>query len=297
MILNLKELNQWVTIAILKWSHPYLYPINETQQFHGIYWFTWCLFFYTNTCLHAFPRDLHQHHFFSPKIMKPIYCHLLGMGQISSGYLDDSFHQECLSNIHETITTLENAGFSPHETKSVTVPTQVLEHLGFILNSVTMSVSISNDKVAKLVKVSKSILDKTEIRIRLVAKLVGIMVSYCPRKQSGNFERYMQLSSKAKFDIKWRMNNICFFINETIDHGNTTTVLSTDASTLGWCFFWWWLPSEQAYHINYLEPKAVKLGLSNWAFSNPDHRYPVTIPPGTQQQCSISLVHCLQHRK
>ena len=82
-----------------------------------------------------------------------------------------------MSNIHETITTLENAGFSPHETKSVTVPTQVLEHLGFILNSVTMSVSISNDKVAKLVKVSKSILDKTEIRIRLVAKLVGIMVS------------------------------------------------------------------------------------------------------------------------
>ena len=253
--------------------------------------FEWGGTLYKFTCL---PQGLASAPRLFTKIMKPIYCHLRGMGHISSGYLDDSFlqgetYQECLSNIHETNTTLENAGFSPHETKSVTVPTQVLEHLGFILNSVTMSVSISNDKVAKLVKVAQTILDKKEVKIRLVAKLVGIMVSYSPgveygqlfyrqieiekstalKNNQGNFERYMQLSNKAKSNIKWWMNNASSS-TKIIDHGNPTTVLSTDASTLGWAatsdgvsIGGRWLPLEQAYHINYLEMKAVKLGLQS----------------------------------
>jgi len=84
------------------------------------------------------------------KVMKPVFATLRGKGHLSSGYLhvDDSFlvgysYDECQSNINDTLKFLKDLGFCPNEDKSVLKPTHVLQHLGFILNSREMSVTIS----------------------------------------------------------------------------------------------------------------------------------------------------------
>ncbi len=83
--------------------------------------------------------------------MKPVFATLRERGHISSGYLDDSLllsYCECQSNIVDTTTLLKNLGLYPHEDKSVTTPTctQIIQHLGFVLNCIDITVSLTREK-------------------------------------------------------------------------------------------------------------------------------------------------------
>ena len=67
---------------------------------------------------------------------------------ISSGYIDDLYLQgatcaECVVNVIDTITLLEKLGFVIHSDKSALIPSQQLVTLGFILNSVDMTVRLT----------------------------------------------------------------------------------------------------------------------------------------------------------
>ena len=119
------------------------------------------------------------------KLVEPVYSHLRHKGHVSSGYLDDSFLEgdscdACLSNVQDTLTLLRDLGFWPNLDKSVFQPTHVLEHLRFILNSLDMSVSITDCNFRKFLDTADKILQCTIIPIRLVARLIGIMVSFLP---------------------------------------------------------------------------------------------------------------------
>jgi hypothetical protein len=92
--------------------------------------------------------------------MKPVFATLRERGHISSGYLDDSLlvgysYGECQSNIVDTTTLLKNLGLYPHEDKSVTTPTQIIQHLGFVLNSIDMTVSLTREKIATLTRLAQ----------------------------------------------------------------------------------------------------------------------------------------------
>ena len=226
------------------------------------------------------------------KLLKPVYAHLRLNGHVSSGYLDDSFlegdtTEACSSNVQDTLTLLGDLGFCPNLDKSVVQPTQILEHLGFILNSLDMSVSITDRNFGKLLDSAHKILQSTFVPVRLVARLVGIMVSFFPGveyarlfyrqleiekstalKNSGwNFESNMMLSETAKIDIVWWMNH-AKTCKRKISHGKVTRELKTDASTQGWGAFsdgistgGRWSPQEVKLHINALELLAVFWGL------------------------------------
>jgi len=78
--------------------------------------------------------------------MKPVYSALQTRGLISSGYLDDSFllgmsYEQCKMNVNETFKLFRELGCYISDEKSVTKPSQIIEHLGFILNSIDMTVS------------------------------------------------------------------------------------------------------------------------------------------------------------
>ena len=84
------------------------------------------------------------------KLLKPVYAALRSMGHLNSGYIDDSYLQgdsikECTKNVTDTAHMMSNVGFILHGEKSVFTPTQVLTFLGFILNSLNMSVSPTPD--------------------------------------------------------------------------------------------------------------------------------------------------------
>lgn len=114
-----------------------------------------------------------------------MYSHLRLKGYVSSGYLDDSFlegdsYDACLSNVQYTLTFLRDLGFCPNLDKSVVQTTYVLEHLGFILNSLDMSVSITDRNFRQFLDTAGKILQCAISPIRLVARLVGIIVCFFP---------------------------------------------------------------------------------------------------------------------
>ena len=87
--------------------------------------------------------------------------------------------------------------------------------------------------------------------------------------EKGNFDANMTLSDKARSDIHWWISN-AHFSNKVINHGSIDLVRSTDASLLGWGAFLGqktaggrWSNVEKEHHINYLELKAVLLGLQS----------------------------------
>lgn len=166
------------------------------------------------------------------KLNHNIYAYLRLKGYVSSGYLDDSFSEgdtseACSSNVQDTLTLLRDLGFCPNLDKSVVQPTQVLEHLGFILNSLDMSVRITDRNFGKLLDSAHKILQSTFVPVRLVARLVGIIVSFFPgveyarlfyrqlevkkvpalKNFGWNFESNTMLSETAKNGIIWWMEH------------------------------------------------------------------------------------------
>ena len=232
------------------------------------------------------------------KLLKPIFGTLRQQGYISSGYLDDLYLQgntfdSCADNVQTTMELLVRLGFNISD-KSVTTPTQTLNHLGFILCSRTMTVALDMDKIQRLHDRAVPVLSSNVFPIRTVARLVGTMVACTVgveygalhyhlverekaealKKSYGNFEGKMSLSPRALADVRWWLEN-ARVTPKVILHGNPRIVLRTDASLTGWGAVivgdlqhktgGQWSPEESNQHINVLELTALLFGLKAFA--------------------------------
>ena len=56
----------------------------------------------------------------------------------------------------------EKLGFLPHPEKSVLEPTQIITFLGFVINSVTMTITLTPKKAPKVSMACKKLLAKSE---------------------------------------------------------------------------------------------------------------------------------------
>lgn len=105
-------------------------------------------------------------------------------------YIDDSYLQgdspkECWLNVKETVTLFQNLGFIVHPVKSVFIPTQKLDFLGLTLDSVRMTIRITYDKVLHLQAECQRLLNKSVVKIRDQAKVIGLMVASTPGVELG----------------------------------------------------------------------------------------------------------------
>ena len=71
------------------------------------------------------------------------------------GYIDDSYLQgdtvhECQTNVTDTCGLFTKLGFIIHPVKSVLRPAQILGFLGFVLNSVSMTVCLPTEKAFRI---------------------------------------------------------------------------------------------------------------------------------------------------
>ena len=228
------------------------------------------------------------------KILKPVFSELRKKGHISSIYLDDSWLmgktlQQCEENVVDTVTLLDNLGFTVHDKKSVFVPSKEIVFVGFILNSDTMTIKITPEKKDKIISFCFDILKKQAVTIRTFAKLIGKLVAtepgvefaqlrykplerikdYYLKIHKGNFDGIMPISSKCKGYIQWWIDNLPISF-KVISHGKPSVVLYTDSSNEGWGAVnkskgsstgGQWSAEEKMRHINYLELKAALLGL------------------------------------
>ena len=77
----------------------------------------------------------------------------------------------------------QKLGFVIHPVKSVFIPTQEIEFLGFLLNS--MTIRLPPTKAANVRRTCQNLLLRTEMTIRGTAQVIGLIVSSLPAVQFG----------------------------------------------------------------------------------------------------------------
>jgi hypothetical protein len=309
MILNLKNLNldivyehfkmetletamslitQGCWLASLDLSDAY-YTVPILAEHTKFLKFVWEGIVYKFICM---PNGLACAPRYFTKILKPVMANLRAKGHASVIYIDDTLligqtREECTSNVQETEDLLTKLGFFIHPTKSVKEPQQRLTFLGFVIDTVTMTVCLTEDKAQTLKFLCQKLRRKSRPTIRQVSQVIGKMVSSLPgvsygklyyrhlerqkiqalRDTCGNFDRKMSLHGLAFDELDWWSANITT-CRAPIRIPDPNLTLETDASNLGWganlngvSTGGPWAPSESIDFINVLELKAAFLGL------------------------------------
>ena len=174
------------------------------------------------------------------------------------GHIDDSLfvaHSlgSCRKNIYDTVNLFTLLGFTIHPVKSVLEPTQTIQFLGFVIDSVAMTVKLPPIKTAKIKSACQKLVLNCNPTIRELAQVIGLIVSSFPAVQyaqlhyrtlesekihalkvnAGNYESTMTLSQMAKTELTWWIENIDM-ASRPIMFGNPEITITTDASNLGW---------------------------------------------------------------
>ena len=103
-------------------------------------------------------------------------------GFVSVVFVDDSYLQgntkeAYLHNITSTIELLQNLGFSIHSAKFILTPTQRIKFLGFVIDSVQMTLEITEEKKNKVHNFCLEIFQKEKITLRTLASVIDNFVA------------------------------------------------------------------------------------------------------------------------
>ena len=206
------------------------YSLGINKQDRNCLKFTWKDQLYHFT---AMPNGLSPAPRVFTKLLKPVLSSLRKEGYVNCAYIDDILligesYNECLTNVLETMKLFDSLGFTIHKDKSVVIPKQNIEFLGFLINSMDMTVRLTDKKTNEIIDLCKWVLNRDIITIRELAKLVGKFIAsehgvlYAPlfyktleiqkdeelKKGKGNFDANMTLSSDSKVCIQWWIKNL-----------------------------------------------------------------------------------------
>ncbi len=230
------------------------------------------------------------------KLLKIPLTHLRNLGYTIAGYSDDqplieNSAEEAFQAWKYAAKLFEDLGFTINVEKSVVVPTQTIEHLGFIIDSRSMTVTMTPEKTMKIRELILECLQTDQVTIRQVARLLGKFNATGPAnpwallysknmerdknwalsQNRFDFEATMTLSDVTKSDLQWWLTSLPH-LSAPIRTPKPDKVISTDASLMGWgchdpdtgrpCGGRWSLQESQN-HINVLELKAVLLSLQS----------------------------------
>ena len=187
-------------------------------------------------------------------------------------YIDDSLlksdtFSECQDNILDTVKLVDDLGFTIHPEKSVLFPTQEIVFVGFLINSVTMTVRLTPEKVNDIIANCVEVINCKSITIRNLAKLIGKLVASEPAVQYAPL--YYKSLEIEKACLQWWVDNIKSS-SKPIIRPQPDIVIESDSSLTGWgavnksdfnMVSGLWSQDEKQYHINYLELKAAFLAL------------------------------------
>ena len=125
------------------------------------------------------------------KIMKPPMTVLRQMGHESADYIDDirllgKTKMEVEQNIIDNRAILPNLGFIINDGKSVFNPTKKLEHLGFVIDSRPMTVSLTDQKVNKLkILCNSTRSDSGILSVQTLSEFLSTLESYSTAREYG----------------------------------------------------------------------------------------------------------------
>ncbi|KAK2709154.1 hypothetical protein QYM36_012972 [Artemia franciscana] len=251
--------------------------------------------YYAFTCM---PNGLSSAPRVLTKLMKPVFSLLRRKGYMSIVYLDDTLLLgrsvlECQNNVYETVKLLSGLGFVIHPGKSVLIPSQRIEFLGFLLDSRLMYISLPERKIEKVLDSVSKVLRQKSTTIQNLAETLGVLVSTFPavelgplyyrkaeslkiqalKHAKGDFAARLTLTSDVISELHWWLN-IANHASKAIEPRSIDKYLCSDASKLGWALVdeysmktatGEWSSEQKGFDINVLETKAVYLGLKCFA--------------------------------
>ena len=218
------------------------------------------------------------------KLMKPVVGLLRQLGIRLIIYLDDILIMapSCALALQHASTTpnlLEGLGFVVNYQKSVLVPATTMEFLGFVVDSLTLSLALPRDKVRKVRKECQHLIDSPLVSVQQLAKLLGHLTSTIQAvfpgplnfrqlqseknrayQQSLTYESLTPLSPQAKEELVWWRENLEAWNGKALVSSAPDLIIETDASQRGWGAFCngvstggQWSQGESLLHINCLE--------------------------------------------
>ena len=247
---------------------------------------------YEFTCL---PNGLSEAPRKFTKLMKVVFSHLRERGHVNCFFFDDSFllgetFENCVDNVKDTTELVDMLGFTVHPEKSVIFPTQVIIFLGFVLNSLLMIVSMTEEKSNSIKEACQNLTRKQECTIREFAAVIGMLVAAqpgvedgaiyyrrleiekarCLKWHKGNFDAKITLSREAREDLDWWIHHSATNVKKLV-HGDPTVRLRSDSSGRAWGGVYGtnrtggpWSMQEAQRHINVKELHAAFLTLQTF---------------------------------
>jgi hypothetical protein len=256
--------------------------------------FTWKEKIYQFTCL---PFGLSSAPRTFTKLLKPIVAFLRKKGIRLVIYLDDilimnSDRDDLCRDVEIVISTLEEAGFIINVQKSESEPTQSIEFLGLIVDTVHSTLALTPGKKEAVLKACKSLLSSREVALWDLASLLGNfnwataavpfaqanlrniqnLYIYHSKMAGGNLGVKTTLTEDAKTDLNWWVRHLEQETGKSFLTADPDLVLCSDASMTGWgatdnfCSTGGkWPKQDTGRHINELELLAAFLALQYFA--------------------------------
>ena len=288
--LNIVNQNDFFTSLDLK-SAYYSIPINkEDKKFLKFYWED------TMYCYNVCPNGLCTVPRIFSKIIRQIMGYLHSLGHRSTFYLDDTLIigsniDKCISNTIETLNTFERLGFYIHPHKSIFKPSNKIKYLGFYLDSVSMKVTLTEEKIETILSTIRIIKSKNNLKIRELAKIIGMCIATFPgvrfgplhyrnmekdksdnlKNNKGNYDKKMTLSIKSIIELNWWENHISNSFGYINQDFIPDLIIYTDASKSGWGSVLkefktrgYWSVEQMDFSINALELKAIYYSIKSF---------------------------------
>ena len=305
LILNLKKLNEFIKFEHFKMSsisnvlemiyeNCYMatvdlkdayYSVKMHEKFQCYLKFAWDEKLYKFVC---FPNGLSPCPRRFTKLTNVPMSHLRIQKHPICGYIDDFITcgktpEKCSDSVGNIVSIFQQLGFVIHPEKSQLKPSQQVTFLGFIINSVEMSITLTEKRKNNLRHHINVLLSIKKPTIRLLAKVIGHIVSAMPSvkfgmlyyrklesekvkvldENFGNFDSYFNLSDLARAELLWWKKNIPN-MSSWIHPPPVSDTIYTDSSEFAWGSVFdtqktggAWSFEEASLHINIKEMIAI----------------------------------------
>ena len=293
MLKDILRPGDWMTKVDLKDAY-FMIPMAPSQR--RLLRFQWQGTVYQFNCL---PFGLSSAPWVFTKTTRPIMTILRTMGLRVIIYIDDILvmaNTESLAREHTAglIFLLENLGFIINYPKSLLTPTQEIEFLGLMVNSVTMEIKMPGEKIKQIRLETKKLQEtNTCMQALTLSRLLGKLnhatqaippaplfyrnLQQCLQKALAtkggkDYGAMAHLTEAARKELTWWQEHLTKWNGRCLLQQTPDMVIETDASTTGWgaCCRGVrtggpWSQTEKMSHINCLELLAAKLAVMCFA--------------------------------
>lgn len=311
-ILNLSHLNEYTPYRHFKMDHInvvmsqlpqgcFMTSVDITQAYHSLgvaMWDRdWLQFQFHGerlrfTCM---PNGLSPGPRIFTRLMKVLFSTVEPTEGVSmTFYIDDTLvyglnAAAVIAHTLKVIARLQQAGFTVNFKKSILIPAQTIEYLGFKIDSVTLTLTVPAKKQNSLLELIGHYLHRKQATIRHFSSLVGKLIATAPGndrakvlckvlqqaliraviRRNMDFSASLNLTHKMKRCLQEWASHIPQAVCEYTEKEVQMT-LFTDSSLTGWGFFWEdgkveygesWCEDMANEHINVLELEAIRLTL------------------------------------